>query len=185
MDAKIVGPKIKEARLSKKMTQAEVVGTFITRNMLSQIESGTAMPSMKTLAYLSTVLDLPLSSLLNEETGTLEPPQTLVDSSPYGQLSTLKSLAAKQDFRGIMSILSASSLSSEDDIYDEKAAYFARASYECALLCEAEKDLSGAIAYAKNAEYYASAGFYANPKLKADALLLLARLAEELGRQYR
>ena len=107
MDAKIVGQKIKEARLSKKMTQAEVVGTFITRNMLSQIESGTAMPSMKTLAYLSTVLDLPLSSLLNEETGTLEPPQTLVDSSPYGQLSTLKSLAAKQDFRGIMSILSA------------------------------------------------------------------------------
>ena len=184
MDAKIVGQKIKEARLSKKMTQAEVVGTFITRNMLSQIESGTAMPSMKTLAYLSTVLDLPLSSLLSEENGMIEPPQALVDSSPYGQLCSLKSLAAKQDFNGIISMLSAS-FSSEDDIYDEKAAYFARASYECALLCETAKDLPAAITHAKNAEYYASAGFYANPKLKADAVLLLAHLAEELGRQYR
>ena len=34
------GRRIKEARISKKMTQSEVVGTFITRNMLSQIESG-------------------------------------------------------------------------------------------------------------------------------------------------
>ena len=41
------GRRIKEARISKKMTQSEVVGTFITRNMLSQIESGAAAPSLK------------------------------------------------------------------------------------------------------------------------------------------
>lgn len=46
------GRRIKEARISKKMTQSEVVGTFITRNMLSQIESGAAAPSLKTLEYL-------------------------------------------------------------------------------------------------------------------------------------
>ena len=34
MDAHTIGQRIKEARLAKKMTQAEVVGDFITRNML-------------------------------------------------------------------------------------------------------------------------------------------------------
>lgn len=62
MDSKDIGKIIKEARLAKKMTQNEVVGTFITRNMLSQIESGTAMPSVKTLEYLCRVLDIQLEA---------------------------------------------------------------------------------------------------------------------------
>ena len=41
MDSITLGRRIKEARLAKKMTQNEVVGNFITRNILSQIESGT------------------------------------------------------------------------------------------------------------------------------------------------
>ena len=36
MNPSLLGKKIKEARLAKKMTQKEVVGNFITRNMLSQ-----------------------------------------------------------------------------------------------------------------------------------------------------
>ena len=67
MNPSLLGKKIKEARLAKKMTQKEVVGNFITRNMLSQIESGNAMPSLKTLKYLSQVLDLP-DLILKEET---------------------------------------------------------------------------------------------------------------------
>jgi len=43
MDRAALGSRIKEARLAKKLTQTEVVGSFITRNMLSQIESGTAL----------------------------------------------------------------------------------------------------------------------------------------------
>lgn len=62
MDAKNIGRIIKEARLAKKMTQNEVVGDFITRNMLSQIESGTAMPSVKTLEYLCKVLDIQIEA---------------------------------------------------------------------------------------------------------------------------
>ena len=48
MDHAELGKRLKAARLAKKMTQSDVVGTFITRNMLSQIESGTATPSMNT-----------------------------------------------------------------------------------------------------------------------------------------
>ena len=42
MNSEELGKRIKEARLAKKMTQSELVGTFITRNMLSRIESGNA-----------------------------------------------------------------------------------------------------------------------------------------------
>ena len=58
MEKNTLGKRIKEARLAKKMTQSEVVGNFITRNMLSQIESGSATPSVKTLEYLCKVLEI-------------------------------------------------------------------------------------------------------------------------------
>ena len=60
MEKNTLGKRIKEARLAKKMTQSEVVGDFITRNMLSQIESGSATPSVKTLEYLCKVLEIEL-----------------------------------------------------------------------------------------------------------------------------
>ena len=69
MDAKSIGKILKEARMSKKLTQSEVVGDFITRNMLRQIESGTAMPSVKTLEYLCRVLDV---SLDDEEVRSID-----------------------------------------------------------------------------------------------------------------
>ena len=62
-----LGEKIKEARIAKKMTQSEVVEDFITRNMLSQIESGTATPSIKILEYISRILDVPLFELLPDQ----------------------------------------------------------------------------------------------------------------------
>ena len=63
MNSEELGKRIKEARLAKKMTQSELVGTFITRNMLSRIESGNACPSVKTLEYLAGRLDLPAGVL--------------------------------------------------------------------------------------------------------------------------
>lgn len=62
-----LGRRIREARLAKKMTQTEAAGDFITRNMLSQIESSTANPSLKTLEYLAGVLEIPVSSLIPDE----------------------------------------------------------------------------------------------------------------------
>ena len=67
MSKQALGQKIKELRLAKKLTQREVVGDFITRNMLSQIESGTATPSVRTLAYLAKVLEVPVSTLLESD----------------------------------------------------------------------------------------------------------------------
>ncbi|MBO7361653.1 MAG: helix-turn-helix transcriptional regulator [Clostridia bacterium] len=44
---------VRELRIAKKMTQREVCGDRITRNMLSIIENGNANPSLSTLNYLA------------------------------------------------------------------------------------------------------------------------------------
>ena len=53
-----VGEKLKAARIAANMTQKELAGDGITRNMLSQIERGIAEPSLPTLRYLAERLEL-------------------------------------------------------------------------------------------------------------------------------
>ena len=62
-----IGDKIRSARLDKHMTQADVAGDKITRNMLSAIESGKASPSLETLYHIANKLDLRISYLLSED----------------------------------------------------------------------------------------------------------------------
>ena len=63
-----LGELLRQARLEAGMSQRELCGEIITRNMLSQIENGAARPSMDTLRYLSARLGKPLSYFLEEET---------------------------------------------------------------------------------------------------------------------
>ena len=84
MENNTLGKRIKEARLAKKMTQSEVVGDFITRNMLSQIESGSATPSVKTLEYLCKVLEIELMPFCLMKT-TPKTPLTQRAISVYGK----------------------------------------------------------------------------------------------------
>ena len=62
-----LGEKIKKIRILRKKTQKELAGDKITRNMLSQIESGKATPSLETLGYIANELELPLSYFFSEE----------------------------------------------------------------------------------------------------------------------
>ena len=48
-----LGQKIRAARQERGMTQKELVGHYITRNMLSKIENDSATPSVRTLEYLA------------------------------------------------------------------------------------------------------------------------------------
>ena len=59
-----LGKKIRQLRIERKITQQELVGDFITRNMLSQIENDVATPSIKTLQYIADNLEVPLSFLM-------------------------------------------------------------------------------------------------------------------------
>ena len=59
------GLKVKNRRIELGMTQKEVAGDFMTRNMLSVIESGRAMPSVESAEYLSSVLNISLPYLFS------------------------------------------------------------------------------------------------------------------------
>ncbi len=61
-----LGQKIKNLRIEKMMTQKELAGGEITRNMLSQIENGLAQPSLATVFYLAKKLSVPAGYLLSE-----------------------------------------------------------------------------------------------------------------------
>ena len=62
-----IGEKIKKIRTAKLMTQSELAGSHITRNMLSQIENGSAQPSMATVTYIAQKLNVSPGFLLAGE----------------------------------------------------------------------------------------------------------------------
>ena len=62
-----LGEKILQARLERGISQRQLCGDVITRNMLSRIEHGAARPSMDTLRYLAGQLGLPVSYFLEED----------------------------------------------------------------------------------------------------------------------
>ncbi len=75
-----LGEKLRRARLEAGMSQRQLCGERITRNMLSQIEHGTAQPSMGTLKYLAERLGKTASFFL-EETAVLSPNQAVMELS--------------------------------------------------------------------------------------------------------
>lgn len=64
-----IGQRLKEARLAAGLSQRQLCGDTITRNMLSQIENGVARPSMDTLQTLAKRLEKPVSFFLEEQSG--------------------------------------------------------------------------------------------------------------------
>ena len=72
-----LGEKLKRARLEAGLSQRALCGEEITRNMLSQIEHGTAKPSMATLRYLAQRLEKPVSWFLD---GQAEAHSSLIEA---------------------------------------------------------------------------------------------------------
>jgi len=62
-----LGEKIRQARLEAGLSQRRLCGGRITRNMLSQIENGSAKPSMDTLRYLAEKLGKSVSFFLEDD----------------------------------------------------------------------------------------------------------------------
>ena len=65
-----LGQRLKQARLEAGLSQRQLCGEVITRNMLSQIENGAAKPSMDTLRYLASQLGKPMGYFLEEQAVT-------------------------------------------------------------------------------------------------------------------
>lgn len=65
-----LGQRLRQARLEAGLSQRQLCGDTITRNMLSQIENGSARPSMDTLRYLAEQLGKPMGYFLEEQAVT-------------------------------------------------------------------------------------------------------------------
>ena len=65
-----LGQKIRTVREAAGLSQRQVCGDTITRNMLSRIEHGTVRPSMTTLSFLAEKLGKPVSFFLDEDAVT-------------------------------------------------------------------------------------------------------------------
>ena len=96
MNDMTLGQKIRELRLSKKMTQKELAGSFITRNMLSQIENDSATPSMKSMEYLANALERPIGYFLDKGHSEVNLSQLL---------SKLIDQNAKEDYEAAVELL--------------------------------------------------------------------------------
>ena len=176
MDNAELGRRLKSARLAKKMTQSDVVGSFITRNMLSQIESGTATPSMKTLEYLSGVLDLPLEKLLSESGGTES------EQSCIATLRHVKRLLEEGNYEELLKTEDSTGL-----IADELHALRSIAHLEIAKQLAASEQteaMQTAVMHARYAAQEAGHGIYANKTRVSEANQLIAQIAQFLSDYY-
>ena len=75
-----LGEKLRSARLSAGLTQKQLSDGIVTRNMLSQIENGTAKPSMKTLEAFAERLNRKISFFL-EDSPAASPNTRLVENA--------------------------------------------------------------------------------------------------------
>ncbi len=167
-----LGRRIKEARLAKKMTQADVAGEFITRNMLSQIESGSANPSLKTLEYISSILDIPMGTLLpdskEEGSGRETPAEALIDGKALYNNGEYEKAVEK-----VKSLM-------DSELWDEAYGITARSYIKMAELAEKGGDTAAAAELADKAYLAADKGVYASRDIKTASALLLNRIAEKL-----
>ncbi len=175
MNSAELGKRIKEARLARKMTQADVVGDFITRNMLSQIESGTANPSVKTLTYLAKVLQLPVNYLLPDELETYDDSENS-SSADFAALLRMKNAYKRGDYADAAEAAERYT-APESVIFDEANAVYAHSVLE---LAKAEKNPREALSLSKKAAEAADRGIFKSRAVKTGALVLMDELAERL-----
>lgn len=95
-----LGERIKQARLEAGLSQRQLCGETVTRNMLSQIENGTARPSMATLSYFAARLGKPVSYFL-EENAVLSPNQSVMNQARTAVLAgkSLEAMKLLEDYR--------------------------------------------------------------------------------------
>lgn len=95
-----LGQRLKQARLEAGMSQRQLCGDTITRNMLSQIENGTARPSMATLRFLAAQLGKPVSYFLEETVASGNQPRITAARAAYAQGELEAAEAALSDYAG-------------------------------------------------------------------------------------
>ena len=164
----ILGQRIKQARLEAGLSQRQLCGEEVTRNMLSQIENGAAQPSMTTLAYFASRLGKPVSYFLDEE-AVCSPNQEIMDRAREAVLGGKPDAALEMlcDYR------------KPDEIFDAEFQLLHRLA---ALASAEEAAARGQVAYAAQLleELGRIEGGYCPEELERRRLLCLAKVRPQL-----
>ncbi len=160
-----LGEKLKSARLEAGFSQRQLCGDTITRNMLSQIENGSAKPSYTTLKVLSSRLGKPISYFMPEA-----PSENMGILHRAAQASPRDGLEILKDYLGPDPML--------EDWYCLLAA-------QCRMALAQQAITEGRIPYARNlltqAEEFSQSRYFS--LLKRDFSLLLHRAGMACGLQ--
>lgn len=168
-----LGQKIKAARLEKGLTQKEVVGDYITRNMLSKIENDSATPSVRTLEYLAKALDLPTGYFLSDA--------QISDGLVPDGLNEARAAFREKRWTDCLALLEADKTAGTTD---EGYLLHARAGACAAQQALEEGRLAEAKELAETAHYYNQEGLYSSPDLTAQLAVTLGQILTRLGNQY-
>ena len=160
-----LGQKLKQTRLARGMTQSQVVGDRITRNMLSQIENDLASPSVGTLEYLASVLNVRLSWLLADEQDEAEPERT----------QQLRDRLERGDYAACLD------LAPEHAPDDEQALALAMAAVQCAQRALEAERFDTARHLAQQGLSWNAGSVYESTQLSLDLQAILARCAQHTG----
>jgi len=169
-----LGEKIKEARIEHHMTQKDVVGDYITRNMLSKIENGSATPSIKTLEYLAGRLGLPSSYFLSDISDDSE--------SPVGIEGARREYLAG-DFEGALQALDAYGVGRSVNA-DEEALLRTLCCTALAREAQRRSDDVTARAYAREALKHSEEGMYRDAMAEAECCQILMLWALRNGGDF-
>lgn len=167
-----LGEKIKQARLEAGLSQRQLCGDVITRNMLSQIENGAARPSMETLKYLAGRLGKGVGFFLDEDAIQSPNPKVMAAArKAYAQKSFGQTLQILEAYRG------------PDPLFDEEQMYL---SALCALaLGEQLLKQENALAAAPLLEQVHRGSIYYRQDMEHRRRLLLEMAYQQLEEYYR
>ena len=166
-----LGEKIKAARLEAGLSQRQLCGNVITRNMLSQIENGSARPSMATLQHLARQLGKPIGYFLQEQA---------VDSPNPQRMAQAREAYSQRQYADALEILSG--YQAPDPLFDQEWRYL----YALCALARAEQCLgSSALEAATLLEGIRRDCIYYRPEQEQIRRQLLRRAYAALEEQYR
>ena len=168
-----LGEKIKAARVERHMTQKDVVGDYITRNMLSKIENGSATPSVKTLEYLASALGLPAGYFMTESNG---------DEFTPGGIASARAHFKNEEYDGCVQVLE--TLDLDGGYRDEAMLLLARAKIGQSKKAMTDGRYEEAIRLAREAIAHNEETIYRSVAFRTEALLLVARCTMELGGDF-
>jgi transcriptional regulator with XRE-family HTH domain len=144
-----LGQKIRTLRKQKHITQSELVGEEITRNMLSRIESDKALPSLPTLLFLAEKLEVSPGFLLEENA-------SLFEDKKAKAVPALKRAFAARNYKEVLRLYE----KSLDQVDDEIALMLAEASLGYAMqllhkgtLLSAEKAVDASFSFCEQTIY--------------------------------